>query len=70
MKDQEGDTCLTYTVPYAGQMVGLSRPASYAAARRGDIPTIRFGKTLRVPKERWHRIIKGASSEASPGAAS
>jgi hypothetical protein len=40
----------TVTVPDAGrQYFGLSRNASYAAAKRGDIPTIKIGKLLRVP---------------------
>lgn len=40
----------TITVPAAGKRYfGLSRNAAYAAAKRGDIPTIRFGKLLRVP---------------------
>ena len=39
------------SVPEAGRIYyGLSRSASYDAAARGDIPTIRVGaKTLRVP---------------------
>jgi excisionase family DNA binding protein len=37
------------TVPEAGAQLGLGRNASYAAAKRGDIPTIRIGKLLRVP---------------------
>jgi ribosomal protein S14 len=42
--------CLTCDVPTAGKRYfGLSRNASYAAANRGDIPTIRIGKLLRVP---------------------
>jgi len=37
-------------VPEAGRKYfGLSRNASYAAAARGDIPTIKIGKLLRVP---------------------
>lgn len=40
----------TLTVPEAGaEYFGLSRGASYEAAKRGDIPTIRMGKLLRVP---------------------
>jgi excisionase family DNA binding protein len=40
----------TITVPEAGaEYFGLSRCASYAAAQRGDIPTIKIGKLLRVP---------------------
>jgi hypothetical protein len=40
----------TLTVPEAGRTYfGLGRNASYDAARRGDIPTIRIGRLLRVP---------------------
>ena len=40
----------TLTVPEAGrQYFDLGRNASYEAARRGDIPTIRIGRLLRVP---------------------
>ncbi len=40
----------TITVPEAGrEYFQLSRNASYDAARRGDIPTIRIGRLLRVP---------------------
>lgn len=40
----------TLTVPEAGRVYfDLSRNASYEAARRGDIPTIRIGRLLRVP---------------------
>ena len=40
----------TISVPEAGRKYfGLSRNASYAAAARGDIPTIKIGKLLRVP---------------------
>jgi hypothetical protein len=40
----------TMTVPKAGkEYFGLSCNASYAAAGRGDIPTIKIGRLLRVP---------------------
>jgi hypothetical protein len=40
----------TLTVPDAGRRYfDLGRNASYEAARRGDIPTIRIGRLLRVP---------------------
>jgi hypothetical protein len=40
----------TISVPVAGRdYYELGRNASYAAAKRGDIPTIRIGKLLRVP---------------------
>jgi hypothetical protein len=48
-----------YSAPEAGAMVGLTRNASYEAVKRGDIPTIRFGKLLKVPKAKWDKIILG-----------
>lgn len=48
---------LVYTVPEAGRLLGLSRNAAYAAAQRGDIPTIRIGRLLLVPKARFHRMV-------------
>ncbi len=40
----------TMSVPEAGKVYfDLSKNASYEAARRGDIPTIRVGRLLRVP---------------------
>lgn len=37
------------TVPQGGKVFGLDRAASYNAAKRGDIPTIRIGRRLFVP---------------------
>jgi hypothetical protein len=40
----------TLTIPEAGKMYfGLCRNASYAAAKRGEIPTIKIGRLYRVP---------------------
>jgi hypothetical protein len=40
----------TMSVPEAGKLYfDLSRNASYAAAARGELPTIKIGKLLRVP---------------------
>jgi excisionase family DNA binding protein len=50
---------LTYDVVEAGQRLGLGRNASYEAARRGDIPTIKIGKRILVPKARFDRMLEG-----------
>ena len=39
----------TCTVPEAGEELGLSRDLAYAAAKRGEIYTLRIGKRLVVP---------------------
>jgi excisionase family DNA binding protein len=49
----------TMTVPEAGaEYFGLSRQASYEAAKRGDIPTIKIGKLLRVPIKAMDAILE------------
>jgi hypothetical protein len=48
---------LTYSIPVAGGMAGLAKNASYAAARRGEIPVITFGGKHRVPARKWKRIL-------------
>jgi hypothetical protein len=40
---------VTISVPEAGRRLGIGRNAAYEAARRGDLPTLRFGKRLVVP---------------------
>jgi excisionase family DNA binding protein len=52
------DRCLVYQVPEAGEMLGLSRNASYEAAKRGDLPTIKIGKLIRVPKAAFHAMLE------------
>jgi hypothetical protein len=53
------DDCKTLTVPEAGRRYfDLGRNASYEAARRGDIPTIRIGRLLRVPVVALERMLE------------
>lgn len=47
----------TYSVPEAGQIVGLGKNASYDAARRGELPVLRFGRLLRVPRAALERML-------------
>ena len=52
----------TMTVPDAGRIYyGLSRNGSYEAAKRGDIPTIKIGKLLRVPVRALEETLNAAS---------
>jgi hypothetical protein len=51
---------LTISVPEAGKRYfNMSRNASYAAAKRGDIPNIRIGRLLRVPVRAMERLLDG-----------
>jgi hypothetical protein len=50
-----------YKVEEAGAQIGLSRAGSYRAAANGDIPTVRNGRLLYVPRGRWNRIRRKLS---------
>ena len=53
----------TLSVPEAGKKYfGLSRNGSYDAAERGDIPTIKVGRLLRVPVRAMERMLDAANN--------
>jgi hypothetical protein len=61
---------LTISVPEAGERYfNLSRNASYAAAERGDIPTIRIGRLLRVPVRALERMLDTVGERTGADAA-
>ncbi len=50
-------TGLTVPVTVAGRALGLGRNAAYAAAKRGDLPTIKIGGAIRVPTAPLRRML-------------
>ena len=50
--------------PQTGKMLNLSRNGTYAAAERGDIKTVRFGRLLKVPTA-WLKAKLGLDESAS-----
>jgi excisionase family DNA binding protein len=53
------------SVPEAGEKLGLSKNGAYEAAARGEIPTIRIGRLLKVPKIAFERMLECASRTAT-----
>jgi excisionase family DNA binding protein len=53
------------TVEEAAKLLRIGRSAAYEAARRGDIPVIRVGRLLRVPRHRLEALL-GISESGSP----
>ena len=49
---------LTYSVPEAGRLMGISRNTAYEAARNGTLPTIRFGSRYVVPRAALQRLLE------------
>lgn len=65
MADRKAET-LVISVEEAGAMAGLGRSASYEAARRGEIPVIKLGRLLKVPKALWQRMLnEGVTGRAA-----
>ncbi len=57
---------LVLTVEEAAKILRIGRTAAYEAARRGDLPVIRVGRSLRVPRHRLAQML-GHDSEATVG---
>jgi hypothetical protein len=55
----------TISIPEAGAVFGLSRAASYQAARRGEIPTIAMGHRKLVPTAKLRAMLGLDAGQAS-----
>lgn len=53
----------TLSVSQAGQVLGLGRDAAYAAVERGEIPVLRFGRLIRVPKHALKQLLETGTWE-------
>lgn len=61
-KPEDRGEKLVYSVAEAGRMLGVSRNAAYEAAARREIPTIRIGKLIKVPKAAFDRLLAGETN--------
>ena len=50
------------TVVEAAKILRISRSSAYEAARTQEIPTIRIGRRLLVPREALQRLLDGESN--------
>lgn len=49
----------TYTVEQAAALLGISRNHAYELVARGDLPVIRLGRRLLVPKAALQKKLEG-----------
>lgn len=52
----------TVSIFDAAQELGISRNSAYIAAKRGEIPTIKIGRLLLVPRAALDRMLTGAAA--------
>jgi len=50
---------VTLTVTEAAEKLGISRNSAYEAAKRGEIPTIKIGRLVLVPRDSFDRFLAG-----------
>ena len=60
-----GTARATLTVSETAVRLGLGRNATYEAIRRGEVPSIRVGRRILVPRDALERWLAAASSERS-----
>ena len=56
------------TVEEAGRELGISRNGAYEATRRGEIPTIKIGRRILVPRAALDRMLASAADAPPPAA--
>ena len=56
---------LTLSVPETAKLLGISRALAYQLVARGELPSLRLGRRIVVPRAALERFI----GEAEPGVA-
>ena len=54
---------LCITVPEAAAMLGLSRNFAYELVKQGQLPVIRFGKRLLIPRVALEKMLEKGFAE-------
>ena len=62
MSDTES---LTFSVDQTAKLLGLSRNGAYEAIARGEVPSIRIGRRLLVPRIALARMLSDAGRAAN-----
>ncbi len=57
---------LTLSVPECAKRLGIGQNAAYEAVARGEIPVIKVGKRLLVPKAQLEKLLAGELSSKNP----
>jgi excisionase family DNA binding protein len=47
----------TISIDESAIVLGISRASAYEAAKNGELPTVRFGRRIRVPSAALRRLL-------------
>jgi excisionase family DNA binding protein len=56
---------LVYSIEEAAKLLKIGRNSAYEAAKTGDLPTVRIGRLLRVPKVALDRFLEASTRAAT-----
>lgn len=52
----------TLSVEETAKKIGMSRGSTYRAVERGELPSIRFGKRILIPRAALERLLETGNS--------
>lgn len=55
----------TITVEEAAEILGISKASAYRAAGAGEIPAIRIGRRLVIPRASFEKFLAGSETRTS-----
>jgi len=61
---QTGNATLTISVRRAAEMLGISEYLARQMVKHGELPTMRFGRLVRVPRARLMALVNGKPNDA------
>lgn len=56
---------MTFTVEEAAKLLRIGRNQAYEAARTGELPTLKIGKRILVPRVALERVLANAAEAAA-----
>ena len=54
---------LTITIEEAARALGVTRNSAYQAAHAGELPVVKIGRRLLVPKAALNRLLEGSGQK-------
>lgn len=60
---------LTYTVPEAAELLGISRTTAYECVRRGEIPSLTLGRRIVITRAQLEHLLGSLPVQRDPAIA-
>ena len=64
-----GSNRLTLTVTEAAELLGISRALAYELAARGELPVLRLGRRIVIPRKALEALVETAGLSTGTGEA-